>query len=152
MINEFTFKGPFLKLGQNIGLLVGAVFWGVGSDIWGRRYHSTAPSNFSRHETTYPLGCPSTLRSSSPAFLPYLVELRQTQLRYAPSRRCGALEWVVTFPWILLSFWVCQVPQLVYPGSPIDCLWDFNYRIYTRDTPISTDGLVCLVGSRPTSW
>lgn len=33
----FTFKGPFLKLGQNIGLFVGAVFWGVGSDIWGRR-------------------------------------------------------------------------------------------------------------------
>jgi len=36
-INVFTFKGPFLKLGQNIGLFVGAVFWGVGSDIWGRR-------------------------------------------------------------------------------------------------------------------
>ncbi|KAK7049413.1 hypothetical protein VNI00_006014 [Paramarasmius palmivorus] len=29
--------GPFLKLGQNIGLLVGAVFWGIGSDIWGRK-------------------------------------------------------------------------------------------------------------------
>ncbi|KAN0109710.1 Major facilitator superfamily domain containing protein [Russula decolorans] len=37
VINEFNFEGPFLKLGQNIGLLVGAVFWGVGSDIWGRR-------------------------------------------------------------------------------------------------------------------
>ncbi|KAH9016901.1 MFS general substrate transporter [Lactarius pseudohatsudake] len=35
--NEFAFKGPFLKLGQNIGLLVGAVFWGVGSDVWGRK-------------------------------------------------------------------------------------------------------------------
>jgi hypothetical protein len=38
VINEFNFEGPFLKLGQNIGLLIGAVFWGVGSDIWGRRY------------------------------------------------------------------------------------------------------------------
>lgn len=37
VINEFAFQGPFLKLGQNIGLLVGAVFWGVGSDVWGRR-------------------------------------------------------------------------------------------------------------------
>ncbi|KAF8074178.1 MFS general substrate transporter [Lyophyllum atratum] len=37
VVNEFGFKGPFLKLGQNIGLLVGAVFWGVGSDVWGRR-------------------------------------------------------------------------------------------------------------------
>ncbi|PBK91782.1 MFS general substrate transporter [Armillaria gallica] len=37
VIHEFQFQEPFLKLGQNIGLLVGAVFWGVGSDIWGRR-------------------------------------------------------------------------------------------------------------------
>ncbi|KAG6849835.1 hypothetical protein H0H93_004519 [Arthromyces matolae] len=37
VVNEFDFNGPFLKLGQNIGLLVGAVFWGVGSDIWGRK-------------------------------------------------------------------------------------------------------------------
>ncbi|KAN0118683.1 Major facilitator superfamily domain containing protein [Russula decolorans] len=59
VINEFTFKGPFLKLGQNIGLLVGAVFSGVGSDIWGRRYYSSASSKISRHEATYSLGCPS---------------------------------------------------------------------------------------------
>jgi MFS family permease len=38
VVNEFNFKPPFLKLGQNIGLLVGAAFWGVGSDIWGRKY------------------------------------------------------------------------------------------------------------------
>ena len=36
--NEFNAQEPFLKLGQNIGLLVGAVFWGVGADIWGRKY------------------------------------------------------------------------------------------------------------------
>ncbi|KIM73500.1 hypothetical protein PILCRDRAFT_829085 [Piloderma croceum F 1598] len=38
VINEFAFKGPYLKLGQNIGLLVGAAFWGLGSDVWGRRW------------------------------------------------------------------------------------------------------------------
>lgn len=38
VLNEFNFQGPFLKLGQNIGLLIGAVFWGVGSDIWGRSW------------------------------------------------------------------------------------------------------------------
>ncbi|THH18192.1 hypothetical protein EW146_g2739 [Bondarzewia mesenterica] len=38
VVNEFAFQGPFLKLGQNIGLLVGAAFWGVGSDIWGRQW------------------------------------------------------------------------------------------------------------------
>ena len=30
-------QGPFLKLGQNIGLLVGAVVWSFASDVWGRR-------------------------------------------------------------------------------------------------------------------
>ncbi|CCL98516.1 uncharacterized protein FIBRA_00515 [Fibroporia radiculosa] len=37
VVNEFNFEGPFLKLGQNIGLLVGAAFWGVASDVWGRQ-------------------------------------------------------------------------------------------------------------------
>ncbi|PPR01165.1 hypothetical protein CVT24_006130 [Panaeolus cyanescens] len=38
VMNEFpNAQGPLLKLGQNIGLLVGAVFWGLGADIWGRR-------------------------------------------------------------------------------------------------------------------
>ncbi|KAI9430545.1 MFS general substrate transporter [Lactarius indigo] len=37
VVNEFGFQGPFLKLGQHIGLLVGCIFWGVGSDIWGRK-------------------------------------------------------------------------------------------------------------------
>lgn len=37
VVNEFNFQGPFLKLGQNIGLLVGAAFWGVGADVWGRK-------------------------------------------------------------------------------------------------------------------
>ncbi|KAI0647860.1 MFS general substrate transporter [Trametes meyenii] len=38
VVNEFGFQGPFLKLGQNIGLLVGAAFWGVASDVWGRKW------------------------------------------------------------------------------------------------------------------
>ncbi|KAK7059875.1 major facilitator superfamily domain-containing protein [Favolaschia claudopus] len=38
VLNEFAgSQGPFLKLGQNIGLLVGAAFWGVGADVWGRK-------------------------------------------------------------------------------------------------------------------
>ncbi|KAI0754802.1 sugar transporter [Daedaleopsis nitida] len=38
VVKEFGFHGEFLKLGQNIGLLVGAAFWGVGSDVWGRKW------------------------------------------------------------------------------------------------------------------
>ncbi|KAL1950452.1 hypothetical protein VTO73DRAFT_5576 [Trametes versicolor] len=38
VVNEFAFQGPYLKLAQNIGLLVGAAFWGVASDVWGRKW------------------------------------------------------------------------------------------------------------------
>ncbi|KAI1794987.1 membrane transporter [Ganoderma leucocontextum] len=39
VVNEFIgTKGPFLILPQTIGLLIGAVFWGVGCDLWGRRW------------------------------------------------------------------------------------------------------------------
>jgi hypothetical protein len=31
VVNEFKFKGPFLKLGQNIYLLIGGAFWAMGS-------------------------------------------------------------------------------------------------------------------------
>ncbi|KZT19572.1 MFS general substrate transporter [Neolentinus lepideus HHB14362 ss-1] len=36
-VSEFHFNGPFLSLALNIGLFVGAVFWGLGCDVWGRR-------------------------------------------------------------------------------------------------------------------
>ncbi|KAJ7623409.1 MFS general substrate transporter [Roridomyces roridus] len=38
VIAEFHFNGPFLSLAANIGLLVGAIVWGFGSDVWGRRW------------------------------------------------------------------------------------------------------------------
>ncbi|KAF8870172.1 MFS general substrate transporter [Infundibulicybe gibba] len=38
VVAEFRFDGPFLSLASNVGLLVGAVFWGLGCDIWGRRW------------------------------------------------------------------------------------------------------------------
>ena len=37
-MDEFEFKTPFLSLAANAGLFVGAVFWGFGCDVWGRRY------------------------------------------------------------------------------------------------------------------
>ncbi|KAI0668946.1 MFS general substrate transporter [Trametes maxima] len=38
VVSEFDFSGPFLSLALNIGLFVGAVFWGLGCDVWGRRW------------------------------------------------------------------------------------------------------------------
>ncbi|KAF7317919.1 MFS domain-containing protein [Mycena kentingensis (nom. inval.)] len=37
-VAEFKFNGPFLSLAANVGLFVGALVWGIGSDIWGRRW------------------------------------------------------------------------------------------------------------------
>ncbi|KAG8771539.1 hypothetical protein FRC12_003544 [Ceratobasidium sp. 428] len=37
VIQEFQFEGPFLTLATNIGLLVGAMGWSAGSDVWGRK-------------------------------------------------------------------------------------------------------------------
>ncbi|KAI0647861.1 MFS general substrate transporter [Trametes meyenii] len=37
-INEFNYQGGWLKLAQALGSLVGCAFWGVSSDIWGRRW------------------------------------------------------------------------------------------------------------------
>jgi MFS family permease len=37
--NEFSpARPPLLSLAQNIGLLVGAMFWGFGCDVFGRRW------------------------------------------------------------------------------------------------------------------
>ncbi|KAF8153781.1 major facilitator superfamily domain-containing protein [Crassisporium funariophilum] len=38
VVDEFNFNAPFLSLAANAGLLVGALFWGLGCDIWGRRW------------------------------------------------------------------------------------------------------------------
>ncbi|KAL4070230.1 major facilitator superfamily domain-containing protein [Scleroderma yunnanense] len=38
VLYEFHFNGPFLSLASNIGLFVGGLFWGLGCDIWGRRW------------------------------------------------------------------------------------------------------------------
>ncbi|TFK67240.1 MFS general substrate transporter [Pluteus cervinus] len=38
VVAEFKFNGPLLSLAANVGLLVGAIFWGLGCDIWGRRW------------------------------------------------------------------------------------------------------------------
>ncbi|KAI0632309.1 MFS general substrate transporter [Trametes polyzona] len=37
-INEFGYQGAWLKFAQALGSLVGCAFWGVSSDIWGRRW------------------------------------------------------------------------------------------------------------------
>ncbi|KAI9454271.1 MFS general substrate transporter [Russula earlei] len=37
-VNEFHYNAPLLPLAMNIGLLVGAIIWSFGCDIWGRKW------------------------------------------------------------------------------------------------------------------
>ncbi|KAI0335702.1 MFS general substrate transporter [Cubamyces sp. BRFM 1775] len=37
-IAEFGYQGAWLKFAQALGSLVGCVFWGISSDVWGRRW------------------------------------------------------------------------------------------------------------------
>jgi MFS family permease len=37
-VREFGFNPPFLSLSLNLGLLVGALLWPLGADVWGRRH------------------------------------------------------------------------------------------------------------------
>ncbi|QRV76924.1 major facilitator superfamily transporter [Ceratobasidium sp. AG-Ba] len=60
VVQEFSARGPFLKLAQNIGLLVGALGWGVGSDIWGRK--------LSFNTTLAIVGIFATAAAGSPTF------------------------------------------------------------------------------------
>jgi MFS family permease len=42
IVNEFSpDRPPYLQLSQNLGLLAGAMFWGFGCDVFGRRYGFT---------------------------------------------------------------------------------------------------------------
>ncbi|PCH42927.1 MFS general substrate transporter [Wolfiporia cocos MD-104 SS10] len=38
VVSEFDCSSEFLSLALNVGLFVGAVFWALGCDIWGRRW------------------------------------------------------------------------------------------------------------------
>ncbi|KAG8732622.1 hypothetical protein FRC10_000810, partial [Ceratobasidium sp. 414] len=60
VVQEFSARGPFLKLAQNIGLLVGALGWGLGSDIWGRK--------ISFNTTLAIVGIFATVAAASPTF------------------------------------------------------------------------------------
>ncbi|KAB5589069.1 MFS-type transporter [Ceratobasidium theobromae] len=61
VVQEFSAKGPFLKLAQNVGLLAGALGWGLGSDIWGRK--------ISFNTTLAIIGIFATVAAASPTFV-----------------------------------------------------------------------------------
>ncbi|TBU23729.1 membrane transporter [Dichomitus squalens] len=118
-------KGPFLLLPQTIGLLVGAVFWGVGCDLWGRRWSFNLTllitgvfaiaAGGANNEVTlcaligvYAIGCGGNLPVDSAVFLEFVPATHQWLLTvlsiwWAIGQLVGALV-----AWPLIANFSCS--------------------------------------------
>jgi hypothetical protein len=94
-ISEFEFKSPFLSLALNVGLTVGAIFWGVGSDFWGRKFGSRSSPPV-MILTSRDAGTPSTLPSSSRGSSVSALERLQTLSHWPLCSPSWALVWEAT--------------------------------------------------------
>ncbi|KAF9648509.1 MFS general substrate transporter [Thelephora ganbajun] len=145
VVNEFSFQGPFLKLSQNIGLLIGAVFWGVGSDIWGRKWsfnitllvigvfataagaspNSVALCSFA---AIWSVGVGGNLPVDSAVFLEFIPASHQYLLTilsiwWAFGQLVGSL-----IAWPLISNFSCPHPEVACPRSENQ---GWRYFLYT---------------------
>ncbi|KAF9055581.1 MFS general substrate transporter [Panaeolus papilionaceus] len=144
VLNEFQgSQGPFLKLGQNIGLLIGAVFWGAGSDIWGRRLSfnvtmliigvfavsAGASPNFTvltTMVTLWSLGVGGNLPVDTAIFLEFTPSTHQYLLTvlsiwWAFGQLIGSLV-----AWPLIGNYSCPSPPSSSPNSPYVCIESAN--------------------------
>ncbi|EJF63251.1 membrane transporter [Dichomitus squalens LYAD-421 SS1] len=118
-------KGPFILLPQTIGLLVGAVFWGVGCDLWGRRWSFNLTllitgvfaiaAGGANNEVTlcaligvYAIGCGGNLPVDSAVFLEFVPATHQWLLTvlsiwWAIGQLVGALV-----AWPLIANFSCS--------------------------------------------
>ncbi|KAG7443370.1 MFS general substrate transporter [Guyanagaster necrorhizus] len=134
VVQEFQFQGPFLNLGQSIGLLVGAVFWGVGSDIWGRRISfnitllitgvfglaaGDSPNYIalSSFAAVWCIGVGGNLPVDSAIFLEFLPKSHQYLLTvlsiwWAFGQLLGSLV-----AWLLIGNYSCETNQVPCPRS-----------------------------------
>ncbi|TBU23728.1 membrane transporter [Dichomitus squalens] len=111
-------KGPFILLPQTIGLLVGAVFWGVGCHLWGRRWSFNLTlliTGGANNEITlcaligvYAIGCGGNLPVDSAVFLEFVPATHQWLLTvlsiwWAIGQLVGALV-----AWPLIANFSCS--------------------------------------------
>lgn len=124
--NEFRPNNPpLLTLAQNIGLLVGAVFWGFGSDIFGRRWAfnltlgitgifgiiSASSPNFASiciFAALWSLGVGGNLPVDSAIFLEFLPRSHQYLLTVLSFYWAFAQLVANLIAWPLLSNFTCQ--------------------------------------------
>lgn len=124
--NEFNpTNAPFLALAQNIGLLVGAVFWGFGSDIFGRRWAfnltigitalfgmvAAGAPNFAAigvFVSFWSIGVGGNLPVDSAIFLEFLPGSHQYLLTVLSIDWALAQVFATLVAWPLLSNYTCQ--------------------------------------------
>ncbi|EIN13088.1 MFS general substrate transporter [Punctularia strigosozonata HHB-11173 SS5] len=147
VVAEFNFQGPFLKLAQNIGLLVGAAFWGIGSDVWGRRpsfnitlfiigVFATAAGGSPTYialcvfSALWSVGVGGNLPVDSAVFLEFVPASHQYLLTvlsiwWAFGQLIGSLV-----AWPLIANYCC--PQSTKPGEcPRSQNWGWRYFLFT---------------------
>ncbi|KAF1842525.1 MFS general substrate transporter [Cucurbitaria berberidis CBS 394.84] len=124
--NEFRPKyGPLLSLAQNIGLLFGAVFWGFGCDIFGRRWAfnltigitavfgmiAASSPNFAAIGTfaaLWSVGVGGNLPVDSAIFLEFLPGSHQYLLTILSINWALAQVFATLIAWPLLGNYTCQ--------------------------------------------
>jgi MFS family permease len=124
--NEFSVsRPPFLSLAQNIGLLVGAIFWGFGCDIFGRRWAfnltigitavfgliSAGSPNFAAIATfaaLWSVGVGGNLPVDSAIFLEFLPGSHQYLLTVLSVYWALAQLLTTLIAWPLLGYHTCQ--------------------------------------------
>ncbi|KAH7887129.1 MFS general substrate transporter [Phlebopus sp. FC_14] len=134
VVYEFNVEGPWLKLAQNLGLLVGAAFWGVASDVWGRRWSfnltllitgvfGVAAGGSPNYVTlcalaaVWSVGVGGNLPVDSAVFLEFIPASHQYLLTvlsvwWALGQLLGSLV-----AWPLISDYACPAPPAPCPAS-----------------------------------
>ncbi|KIK01637.1 hypothetical protein K443DRAFT_132193 [Laccaria amethystina LaAM-08-1] len=115
VVAEFRFNGPLLTLASNIGPLVGAVFWGSGSDVWGRRGNIRTAAGGSRNLVTLAsliavlrIGVGGNLPVDSAIFLDFLPASNQYLLVFA-----SLVSGTLIVAWILIANCSCSVTATI---------------------------------------
>jgi MFS family permease len=131
--NEFhPTERPFLSLAQNIGLLAGAIFWGFGCDIFGRKWAfnltlgltafwgmiSASAPNFAAigvFAAFWSFGVGGNLPVDSAIFLEFLPASHQYLLTILSIDWALAQVIATLVAWPLLGYMTCQQTDLVCP-------------------------------------
>ena len=113
--NEFSpTRPPFLTLSQNIGLLVGAVFWGFGCDIFGRRWAFNLTIGITAVFGLAAAGSPTFAAIGTFATLWSIGVGGNLPVDSASKQFCGTVGKTYTNIWAQFSWSSCQVLINIY--------------------------------------